>query len=229
MTKRRRLWSKWQWRVAAVLCGLLLLNGSSTVWAASKKVSAKPATARHAASRHARHSQRIKTPHRAHGRSTAEAFGQADLQDGSTSGLHGHASFYGSGFQGRKTSTGDVFDVNLFTAASNRFPLGTVLAVRRIDNDRCAIVKVNDRMHAKHRKRIIDVSRGVAEYLNMIRAGVVMVRVMPLPGGKIGRGGESCHAAFEQEDECTSCPPGGLPLGRGQPEKLPDFEKQDGD
>ena len=220
MTKRRPLWSKWQWRVAAVVCGLLLLNGSSTVWAASEKASAKPATAPHAASRHARHSKRIKAPNRAHGGSTAEAFGQADLVDGSTSGLHGHASFYGTGFQGRKTSTGDTFDVNLFTAASNRFPLGTVLAVRRMDNDRCAIVKVNDRMHAKHRKRIIDVSRGVAEYLNMIRAGVVMVRVMPLPGGKIGRGGESCHAAFEPEEECTSC---------GQPEKLPDFEKQDGD
>ena len=54
--------------------------------------------------------------------------------------------------------------------------------MRRLDNDRCAIVKVNDRMHAKHRKRIIDVSRGVAEYLDMIRAGVVLVRVAPLKG-----------------------------------------------
>ena len=159
--------------------------------------------------------------------SPAQEFGQADLLDAGASGLHGHASYYGEGFQGRKTSTGDTFDVNLFTAASNHFPLGTLLAVRRVDNDRCAIVKVNDRMHAKHRQRIIDVSRGVAEYLDMIRAGVVMVRVMPLSGGKAGNGNESCHAAFAPLQECPSCLPDGVelksPWSGGAPDKLPDF------
>jgi rare lipoprotein A len=91
-----------------------------------------------------------------------------------------------------------------------------MLAVRRVDNDRCAIVKVNDRMHPKHRKRIIDVSRGVAEYLNMVRAGVVFVSVVPLKKGWQDGDATSCHAAFEQEaePECVSC---------GQLPKLPEF------
>jgi len=230
VTKRRLSWCKWQLRVATIVCGLLLLNGSSTVWAAGKKTAAKPATARHAASRHSKNVKRTKAAHRSMRHAPPDQeFGQADLLDESASGLRGHASFYGHGFQGRKTSTGDAFDVNLFTAASNRFPLGTMLAVRRVDNDRCAIVKVNDRMHAKHRQRIIDVSRSVAEYLDMIRAGVVMVRVVPLSGGKAANGDESCRAAFVPVRECTSCSPEGIepkpwwPSGRGTPDRLPDF------
>lgn len=236
MTKRRPSWSNWQWRVAAIVCGLFLLNASSTVLAAGKKTSAKPATARHLASRHGKSVKRTKTAQRSiPPASPDQEFGQADLLDESASGLRGHASFYGQGFRGRKTSTGDIFNVNLFTAASNRFPLGTMLAVRRVDNDRCAIVKVNDRMHANHRQRIIDVSRGVAEYLDMVRAGVVMVRVMPLPGGKAGKGNESCHAAFAPGQECASCAPEELeskapwPAGRGMPEKLPGFGSWGGD
>lgn len=139
----------------------------------------------------------------------------AELKDDAEIGLHGSASFYAYRFQGRRTATGEVFRVKDFTAASNHFPLGTMVAVRRLDNDRCAIVKVNDRMHAKHRKRIIDVSRGVAEYLDMVRAGVVLVRVAPLRGDAAGRGDESCHAAFEPPPTCESC---------GQPEKLPEFQ-----
>ena len=138
----------------------------------------------------------------------AEAFGIVDIIDDGQPGLHGQASFYGRGFQGRKTSTGERFDVRQFTAASNHFPLGSWVAVRRVDNDRCAIVKVNDRMHAKHRKRIIDVSRGVAEYLDMIRAGVVLVSVAPLkPGWREQEGGLACKAAFEALPECPDCPP----------------------
>lgn len=144
----------------------------------------------------------------------AIAVGAAEILDTDTLGLHGQASFYGHGFQGRKTATGERFDVKKFTAASNHFPLGSMVAVRRLDNERCAIVKINDRM-AGHHRRIIDVSRGVAEYLEMIRAGVVLVRVAPLP--KVGEGqagAEACQAAFEPEPECISC---------GRPPRFPDF------
>jgi len=199
--------TNWQLRVAAIVCGLFLLNASSPVWAASKKPSHKAAAGRHA-KKPVRHTPRQAEP--------AAAFGPADLLEDGVPGLRGHASFYGRGFQGRKTATGERFDVQQFTAASNRFPLGTMLAVRRVDNDRCAIVKVNDRMHPKHRKRIIDVSRSVAEYLNMVRAGVVFVSVAPLKKGWQDGGTGSCHAAFEPEaePECASC---------GQPPKLPEF------
>ena len=212
MTKRRHWLSKWQWRVAALVCGLLLLNGWSPVWAASKKPSHKTV---HKAAQPKEGKKQARNASRP--LSSAPEFGPADLLEDGVPGLHGHASFYGNKFQGRKTSTGERFDVRLFTAASNRFPLGTMLAVRRMDNDRCAIVKVNDRMHAKHRKRIIDVSRSVAEYLGMIRAGVVFVSVAPVKDGWREHGGAACQAAFEPEPECPAC--GQLPTF---PELLPD-------
>jgi rare lipoprotein A len=249
--KHRPLWSEWWWRVAAIACGLLLLNVSS-VWAAQGRASANKhevssahrTSPRAVATKAGKKSNRpVVRATRAIGRNNLKRRSHdalepevltAELKDDAETGLHGRASFYAYGFHGRRTATGEIFRVEEFTAASNHFPLGTMVAVRRLDNNRCAIVKVNDRMHAKHRKRIIDVSRGVAEYLDMIRAGVVLVRVAPLPTGAAKRGDDSCHAAFEPVPECTSCAPGGLetkgqwPLGHGPAGKLPGFESEMG-
>jgi rare lipoprotein A len=201
------LWSKWQHGVATLVCGLLLLNGSSAVWAASEKYSGK------SPKKTAKTSQNQDLP-------SAEI-----LQAGRSPTKRPlvcvvRPVFMVDGFQGRKTSTGERFDVKQFTAASNRFALGSIVAVRRLDNDRCAIVKVNDRMHAKHRRRVIDVSRGVAEYLGMIQAGVVLVRVAPLKMDAATQGASACHAAFDPEPEPDSEPPC---IGCGQQPKLPDF------
>ena len=209
------MWSKFQHWAAALACGLLLLNSSSAAWAASHKSSGKPV-----ASKKSHGSKKVqKHPAKRGSRSpvlaTESEMGSADLVESNSGlGLHGQASFYGKGFHGRKTSTGERFDAQLFTAASNNFPLGTMVAVRRLDNDRCAIVKVNDRMHARHRRRVIDVSYGVAEYLNMVQAGVVLVRVAALKAGGKDRSQSQCQSAFEPEKECTSC---------GRPPRLPDF------
>ena len=107
----------------------------------------------------------------------------AEVPEVAATGVHGMASFYGPGFHGRRTATGEVFDHRGFTAASNRFPLNTWVAVQRMDDDRCVVVKINDRMHASHRRRVVDLSRAAAEALGMIRAGVVLVRVGKLPDG----------------------------------------------
>ena len=202
MTKRRPWWSDIARWAAAFCCGLLLCQVPSTVWAAGKKTTAKPAPAR-PAKKAARKPASAALP--------ASDFGPADILDDDGPGLHGQASFYGKGFQGRKTSTGERFDVKQFTAASNHFPLGTQVAVRRVDNDRCAIVKVNDRMHAGHRRRVIDVSLATAEYLGMLRAGVVFVRVAPVKAGS--KADSACRAAFEPEAPCIACdePPVRLP------------------
>lgn len=133
------------------------------------------------------------------------AFGMAAVLDADFPGLHGEASFYGQGFKGRRTASGERFDPRRFSAASNRFPLGSRVAVLRPDNGRCAVVTVNDRMHSRHRRRIVDVSRGVAEYLGMLRAGVVMVRVAALPKGFDGQGETACRAIFASDD-CADCP-----------------------
>ena len=136
---------------------------------------------------------------------TTPVFGTAAVLDGDFPGIHGEASFYGQGFKGRRTASGERFDPRRFTAASNRFPLGARLAILRPDNGRCALVLVNDRMHRKHRRRIVDVSRGVAEYLGMLHAGVVMVRVASLPDGYAGHGEAACRALFAA-DACADCP-----------------------
>lgn len=193
MTKRRPWWSDITRWAAAIACGLLLCQAPSTVWAAGNKQSAKPAAARQA-------KKAVRKP----AALPAGDFGPADIIDDDGQGLRGQASFYGKAFQGRKTSTGERFDRREFTAASNRFPLGSRVAVRRIDNDRCAIVKINDRMHARHRKRVIDVSHGVAEYLGMLRAGVVFVRVAPVRGdGLLAE--DACRSAFEPDIPCAGC------------------------
>lgn len=192
-----------------MLGGLLLLSAWTSVRAASPQPSAKPV-----ASKVAKKPVRVVRRKAGQGRIPDPGIGPAEIFDADLTGLHGQASFYGEGFHGRKTATGERFAPKQFTAASNFFPLGTMVAVRRLDNDRCAIVKVNDRMHGKHRRRVIDVSRAVAEYLDMVRAGVVLVRAAPVKAG--GTSGEqaACHAAFELEKECVSC---------GLPPRLPDF------
>lgn len=192
MTKRRLSWSDWRLPVAAFACGLLLLNSPGSLRAAEK--SAQKKTSKAATVNKAGAAKRTKKPAAL---PPAAEIGAADIIEWESTGLHGSASFYGSGFHGRRTATGETFDLRGFTAASNHFPLGSWVAVRRLDNNRCAIVKVNDRMHARHRRRVIDVSRGVAEYLDMIRAGVVLVRVAPLKGNP--RGDRSCRASFEAE------------------------------
>lgn len=91
----------------------------------------------------------------------------------------GTASWYGPNFHGRKTATGDKYDMHGLTCASNRYPLGTWLRVTYIKTGKSVIVRVNDRMHPKM-KRIIDLSKGAAKELGMVTAGVAQVKVEDL-------------------------------------------------
>jgi hypothetical protein len=101
-------------------------------------------------------------------------------------------------------SSGEVFDVREFTGASNRFPLGSKVAVYRPDTEACVIVRINDRM-AGHRKRVIDLSRSAAEALGSLRSGVAIVRVARLDPAHVaalfagegeGDARQACRAAF---------------------------------
>jgi len=91
----------------------------------------------------------------------------------------GTASWYGPNFHGRKTATGDKYDMHGLTCASNRYPLGTWLRVTNIKTGKSVIVRVNDRMHPKM-KRIIDLSKGAAKELGMVTAGAAQVKVEDL-------------------------------------------------
>jgi rare lipoprotein A len=193
VTKRRPSWPEFLRQAVALVCGLILAYLPGMVWAVDKSAQ-KSAPTKKVAARKQVSKKGAKPPAPAR----SSEIGTAEIVESQLTGLHGSASYYGQDFHGRRTATGETFDARGFTAASNRFPLGSWVAVRRLDNSRCAIVQVNDRMHARNRKRILDVSRGVAEYLDMIRAGVVLVRVAPLKASD--RNDHSCQAAFASDE-----------------------------
>lgn len=110
--------------------------------------------------------------------------------------IGGQASYYSRRLQGRLVATGEVFRNELLTAASNLFPLGAWLAVRRSGGG-CVVVRVNDRMHGRYRERILDLSYAAARHLDMIAAGVAAVEAKLLPSDfDLDR--HDCAQAFAQ-------------------------------
>ncbi|WP_236025056.1 septal ring lytic transglycosylase RlpA family protein [Arenibaculum pallidiluteum] len=88
----------------------------------------------------------------------------------------GEASFYGPGFHGKKTATGETFNQNGLSAASRELPMGTKATVINKENGKEVEVKIND--HGPHVDgRVIDLSKGAAKRLDMIDDGVSDVRV----------------------------------------------------
>ncbi len=88
----------------------------------------------------------------------------------------GIASWYGWRYHGRRTASGEIFDMNAATAAHPTLPFGTRVRVTNLANHRSVALTVNDRgPFAK--ARIIDVSRHAAEHLGFRRAGSTRVRV----------------------------------------------------
>ena len=86
----------------------------------------------------------------------------------------GVASFYGPGFHGNLTANGETFDMNAMTCAHLTLPFDTVLRVTNLDNNRQVTVRVNDRGPYVG-GRIIDLSKGAAEELGMLEAGIANV------------------------------------------------------
>lgn len=82
----------------------------------------------------------------------------------------GSATFYSSAFNGRRTSSGEVFNNNLLTAAHKTIAFGTTVKVTNIKNDSVVILKINDRL-PKSSSHIIDVTMAAAKKLNFVRNG----------------------------------------------------------
>lgn len=92
----------------------------------------------------------------------------------------GEASWYGRRFHGRKTASGEVYDMNKLTAAHRNLPFNTWLKVYNLDNGRQVLVRVTDRGPFDEKERLIDLSRAAAKALGMIRSGKARVRVEAL-------------------------------------------------
>jgi len=88
----------------------------------------------------------------------------------------GTASWYGPGFHGNRTSSGEIYDQYDLTAAHQTLPLGTRVAVTNLDNGRQVEVRINDRGPFV-KGRAIDLSYAAARSLGMIAPGTVPVRI----------------------------------------------------
>lgn len=86
----------------------------------------------------------------------------------------GIGSWYGDGFQGRRTASGEPFDANALTAAHRTLPFGTVVRVRNPANGQEVVVRINDR-GPQIGGRVIDMSRAAAARIGLLRAGVAPV------------------------------------------------------
>lgn len=95
----------------------------------------------------------------------------------------GKASWYGPGFTGKKTASGEIFDDGKFTAAHKTLPLGSTARVTNLSNGKSVKVEINDRGPYTG-NRIVDLSRAAARAIGMVDDGIVQVRVEPMLDGK---------------------------------------------
>lgn len=92
----------------------------------------------------------------------------------------GFASWYGPGFHGAMSASGERFNANALTAAHRNLPFGTQVKVTNMDNGRSVVVRINDRGPFVH-NRILDISEGAARVIGLINSGVAPIRFEVLP------------------------------------------------
>ena len=90
--------------------------------------------------------------------------------------FRGIASWYGSVFSGRKTASGETFDMNAMTACHPTLPFGSLVKVVNLRNRKSVVVRITDRGDlGSNNGRIIDLSYAAAEKLHMTQAGLARV------------------------------------------------------
>jgi rare lipoprotein A len=120
----------------------------------------------------------------------------------------GVGSWYGEQFHNRRTANGEIFDMDVPSAAHKTLPLPSIVEVTNLDNGRKLRVRVNDRGPFVD-GRIIDLSKAAAEQLGYGRAGVARVRVRYVgPAGK---------TPFDQPRMIASAPPPAEPRAAPPP------------
>ena len=91
----------------------------------------------------------------------------------------GKASYYSSKFEGKKTSSGEIFRQDSLTAAHKTLPFGTRIKVTNLKNDSMVILRVNDRL-SKNSGHCVDVTLRAAKKLNFVRDGITSVTLEKL-------------------------------------------------
>ncbi|MGB6065896.1 MAG: septal ring lytic transglycosylase RlpA family protein [Desulfomonilaceae bacterium] len=95
---------------------------------------------------------------------------------------NGVASWYGPGFDGKKTSSGEVYDMHGLTAAHSVLPLNTLVRVTNLKNNKDVVVRINDRGPFV-KDRVIDLSLAAAQKIGMVAPGTTPVRVTVIGPG----------------------------------------------
>ncbi len=121
---------------------------------------------------------------------TYEVFGKRYYVLDSEEGFEqrGIASWYGPQFHGKKTSSGETYDMYAMTAAHKTLPLPSYLEVKNLENGRKVIVRVNDR-GPFHDNRVVDLSYTAAIKLDMVAKGTALVEIRAINPGTHRGGG----------------------------------------
>jgi len=106
----------------------------------------------------------------------------------------GLASWYGRRFHGKKTASGELYDMNAMTAAHPTLPIPSYARVTALDSGRSVVVRINDR-GPFHGKRIIDLSYAAAHKLGYIQQGSTRVRVESIVPSAYSQQGDASGAA----------------------------------
>ncbi len=101
-----------------------------------------------------------------------------------TNKVHGIASWYGSVFNGRKTASGEIYNMYAMTACHPTLPFGSIVRVVNQSNHRSVVVRIVDRGDLVEEGRVIDLSYGAAKKLGMTLAGLAHVELQVLSLGK---------------------------------------------
>jgi rare lipoprotein A len=129
-----------------------------------------------------------------------EVFGKRYYTLSSSQGYkeRGIASWYGTKFHGKRTSSGETYDMYAMTAAHKTLPLPTYAQVTNLKNGRSIVVRVNDR-GPFHDNRLIDLSYAAATKLGIIAKGTGLVEVKAItPGEKVSAPQISYNAATDR-------------------------------
>ncbi|HEY9614271.1 septal ring lytic transglycosylase RlpA family protein [Allocoleopsis sp.] len=104
---------------------------------------------------------------------------QVALRSSVRSEIRGIASWYGPGFHGNRSASGEIYNQNAMTAAHRSLPFGTKVLVTNLNNGRSTVVRINDRGPFV-RGRVIDLSAAAARVLGVMQTGIAPVQVQVL-------------------------------------------------
>lgn len=163
-----------------IICLLVLISACSSVGSRQDSVPQKAPDVSSVPNAIPRDEPRSKYGNPAH----YEVFGKRYYTLKTSDGYRekGIASWYGTKFHGKRTSSGEPYDMYAMTAAHKTLPLPSYVEVTNLSNSRKVIVKVNDR-GPFHDNRLIDLSYSAASQLGIIGKGTGMVEVRAISPG----------------------------------------------